>query len=79
MDQKMEARLQRLLDKEEIHDSPRTTEPGYNSLHFSPQASTHFWAWWRLFDGSMSLPIRQGKLFPSAQPPSRSRSIAAQP
>ncbi|KAK4703534.1 hypothetical protein P7C70_g2687, partial [Phenoliferia sp. Uapishka_3] len=44
---------------------------GYNSLHFSPQAATHFWAWWRLFDGTMSLPIRQGKLFPSAQPPSK--------
>lgn len=44
---------------------------GYNSLHFGPQAATHFWAWWRLFDGSMSLPIRQGKLFPSAPPPSK--------
>ena len=44
---------------------------GYNSLHFSPQGSTHFWRWWNLFDGTMSLPIRQGKLFPSAQAPSK--------
>lgn len=46
-------------------------DTGYNSLHFSPQASTHFWAWWKLFDGTMSLPIRQGKLFPSALPPTK--------
>ncbi|KAM0751839.1 hypothetical protein T439DRAFT_325030 [Meredithblackwellia eburnea MCA 4105] len=52
-------------------DSEGLPSEGYNSLHFGPQAATHFWAWWRLFDGSMSLPIRQGKLFPSAQPPSK--------
>ncbi|KAI5479861.1 hypothetical protein MNV49_002419 [Pseudohyphozyma bogoriensis] len=51
--------------------TPKRAQSGYNSLHFGPQASTHFWAWWRLFDGSMSLPIRQGKLFPSAQAPSK--------
>ena len=51
--------------------TPSPDNEGYNSLHFSPQASTHFWAWWKLFDGSMSIPIRQGKLFPSALPPAK--------
>ncbi|CDR46544.1 RHTO0S12e05996g1_1 [Rhodotorula toruloides] len=45
-------------------------EHGYNSFHFTPNAMTHFIRWWKLFDSSMSLPIRQGKLFPSAQAPS---------
>ncbi|KAM0789695.1 hypothetical protein ACM66B_006555 [Microbotryomycetes sp. NB124-2] len=44
---------------------------GYNSMHFSPHAMHHFRRWWKLFDSTMSLPIRQGKLFPSAQPPSK--------
>lgn len=43
---------------------------GYNSFHFTPVALLHFRRWWKLFDGCMSLPIRQGKLFPSAQKPS---------
>lgn len=43
---------------------------GFNSFHFTPVALVHFRRWWKLFDGCMSLPIRQGKLFPSAQPPS---------
>ncbi|GAA6011720.1 hypothetical protein JCM10207_004222 [Rhodosporidiobolus poonsookiae] len=46
-------------------------EHGYNSLHFTPSANTHFARWWKTFDGTMSLPIRQGKLFPSAQAPSK--------
>ncbi|GAA5985789.1 hypothetical protein JCM10908_007112 [Rhodotorula pacifica] len=43
---------------------------GYSSFHFTPVALLHFRRWWKLFDGCMSLPIRQGKLFPSAQLPS---------
>lgn len=46
-------------------------EQGYNSFHFTPHANTHFVRWWKTFDGTMSLPIRQGKLFPSAQAPSK--------
>ncbi|BGP20274.1 Protein SABRE [Rhodosporidiobolus nylandii] len=46
-------------------------ENGYNSFHFTPHANTHFARWWKLFDGTLSLPIRQGKLFPSAQAPSK--------
>lgn len=43
---------------------------GYNSFHFTPVAIIHFKRWWKLFDSSMSLPIRTGRLFPSAQAPS---------
>ncbi|GAA6060439.1 hypothetical protein JCM10212_000032 [Sporobolomyces blumeae] len=38
---------------------------GHNSFHFTPQAIAHFRRWWSLFDGTMSLPIRQGRMFPS--------------
>ncbi|CAO1616639.1 unnamed protein product [Sympodiomycopsis kandeliae] len=41
-----------------------------NNLYFSPLAWQHFWAWMRLFDSAMALPIRQGQLFPNAPPPS---------
>ncbi|EGG04706.1 uncharacterized protein MELLADRAFT_78278 [Melampsora larici-populina 98AG31] len=44
---------------------------GQNSLHFAPEAFTHFWSWWRTFDSALSLPIRQGALFPSSQSPSK--------
>ncbi|GAA99613.1 uncharacterized protein L969DRAFT_94065 [Mixia osmundae IAM 14324] len=44
---------------------------GYNSMHLTPQGFTHFWAWWGLFESAMSLPIRQGKLFPTAAEPSK--------
>ncbi|KAL7425083.1 Protein SABRE [Cryptotrichosporon argae] len=43
----------------------------HNSLHFSPKAFAHFYAWWKLFDHTMSLPIRQGKAFPESGPPSK--------
>lgn len=43
---------------------------GTNNLYFSPLAWQHFWAWLRLFDSTMSLPVRQGKLFPNTPPPS---------
>ncbi|KAJ6628726.1 golgi-body localization protein domain-containing protein [Mycena sp. CBHHK59/15] len=35
-----------------------------NSLHLTPQAFTHFWSWWALFDGGLTLPIRQGTAWP---------------
>jgi hypothetical protein len=43
----------------------------HNSLHFSPKAFAHFFAWWKLFDHTLSLPIRQGKLFPDSPPSSK--------
>ncbi|KAJ7047262.1 golgi-body localization protein domain-containing protein [Mycena alexandri] len=35
-----------------------------SSLHLTPQAFTHFWSWWTLFDGVLSLPTRQGSAWP---------------
>jgi len=39
----------------------------YNSVHFTPRFFTHFFAWWSLFGGPLSLPIRQGALFPGRE------------
>ncbi|KAI0939194.1 hypothetical protein AcV5_000680 [Taiwanofungus camphoratus] len=36
------------------------TQPTPSSLHLSPEVFAHFWAWWSLFNGALSLPIRQG-------------------
>ncbi|KAJ7764981.1 golgi-body localization protein domain-containing protein [Mycena maculata] len=35
-----------------------------SSLHLTPQIFTHFWSWWALFNGVLTLPIRQGKAWP---------------
>ncbi|KAA8916788.1 hypothetical protein TRICI_001086 [Trichomonascus ciferrii] len=35
----------------------------YNTVHLTPRALYHFRSWWGLFDGSLSLPIRSGRLF----------------
>jgi hypothetical protein len=35
----------------------------YNTVHLSPRYFTHFFDWWSLFSGVMSLPIRQGRLW----------------
>ena len=37
---------------------------GPNSLHLSTKLFAHFWSWWSLFDGALSLPIRQGPYHP---------------
>lgn len=39
----------------------------YNSVHLTPRFFTHFFAWWSLFGGPMSLPIRQGTLWPGRE------------
>ncbi|KAK5997565.1 UPF0648 protein C3H5.09c [Cladobotryum mycophilum] len=39
----------------------------YNTIHLTPRFFTHFIAWWGLFSGPMSLPIRQGNLFPGRE------------
>ncbi|KAH6603510.1 hypothetical protein Trco_008285 [Trichoderma cornu-damae] len=39
----------------------------YNTIHLTPRFFTHFFAWWGLFSGPMSLPIRQGNLFPGRE------------
>ncbi|KAI1502335.1 mitochondrial protein from FMP27-domain-containing protein [Biscogniauxia marginata] len=39
----------------------------YNTVHLTPRFFTHFFAWWSLFSGPMSLPVRQGPLWPSRE------------
>lgn len=36
----------------------------YNTVHLTPRFFTHFFSWWSLFSGVMSLPVRQGPLWP---------------
>ncbi|KAE8353123.1 mitochondrial protein from FMP27-domain-containing protein [Aspergillus coremiiformis] len=36
----------------------------YNTVHLTPRFFTHFFNWWSLFSGVMSLPVRQGPLWP---------------
>ncbi|KAK9478624.1 golgi-body localization protein domain-containing protein [Lipomyces japonicus] len=43
----------------------------YNTVHLSPKAFTHFFEWWGLFAGNMSLPIKSGKLFTNQDEPSK--------
>ena len=43
----------------------------YNTVHLTPRFFTHFFSWWSLFSGIMSLPIRQGKLFPGVEKSSK--------
>ena len=40
-----------------------TPSLSYNSIHLSPKFFSHFFNWWSLFHGVMSLPIRQGPLW----------------
>ncbi|KAK3322229.1 mitochondrial protein from FMP27-domain-containing protein [Apodospora peruviana] len=39
----------------------------YNTVHLTPRFFTHFFAWWSLFGGPLSLPIRQGALWPGRE------------
>ncbi|EOO01598.1 hypothetical protein UCRPA7_2889 [Phaeoacremonium minimum UCRPA7] len=39
----------------------------YNTVHLTPRFFTHFFSWWSLFSGPMSLPIRQGLLWPGRE------------
>ena len=39
-----------------------------SNLHLSPAVFEHFWSWWHLFNGALSLPVRQGKLYPRKRP-----------
>ncbi|EGD89049.2 hypothetical protein H113_04002 [Trichophyton rubrum MR1459] len=42
----------------------REPSASYNTVHLTPKFFTHFFSWWSLFSGVMSLPVRQGPLFP---------------
>ncbi|PMD39173.1 hypothetical protein L207DRAFT_530611 [Hyaloscypha variabilis F] len=43
----------------------------YNTVHLTPRFFTHFFAWWAMFNGTMSLPIRQGSLWPGIEKSSK--------
>ncbi|KAF3769579.1 hypothetical protein M406DRAFT_33650 [Cryphonectria parasitica EP155] len=43
----------------------------YNAVHLTPRFFTHFFAWWSLFGGAMSLPVRQGALWPGREKSSK--------
>ncbi|WEW61240.1 Protein SABRE [Emydomyces testavorans] len=42
----------------------REPSTSYNTVHLTPRFFTHFFNWWSLFSGVMSLPVRQGPLWP---------------
>ncbi|KAL4912474.1 mitochondrial protein from FMP27-domain-containing protein [Aspergillus aurantiobrunneus] len=43
---------------------PEKPTTSYNTVHLTPRFFTHFYNWWSLFSGVMSLPVRQGRLWP---------------
>ncbi|KAK3069622.1 Protein SABRE [Teratosphaeriaceae sp. CCFEE 6253] len=43
----------------------------YNALHLTPRFFSHFFDWWKMFSGIMSLPIRQGPLWGVAEKKSK--------
>ncbi|KAF4998591.1 hypothetical protein F66182_16302, partial [Fusarium sp. NRRL 66182] len=45
-------------------NSEDQSRPNYNTVHLTPRLFTHFFNWWSLFAGVMSLPVRQGPLWP---------------
>ncbi|KAH6660780.1 mitochondrial protein from FMP27-domain-containing protein [Truncatella angustata] len=49
--------------KSSIHKLSRS----YNTVHLTPRFFTHFFAWWSTFGGPMSLPVRQGALWPGRE------------
>ncbi|KAF5387705.1 hypothetical protein D9615_000498 [Tricholomella constricta] len=51
-----------------LASATRSVVPGANqepsSIHLTPKAFAHFWSWCALFDGTLSLPTRQGSYYP---------------
>ncbi|KAJ2905775.1 hypothetical protein MKZ38_004452 [Zalerion maritima] len=54
------------VDREWMSDNSEPSR-SYNTTHFTPRFFTHFFAWWSLFGGPLSLPIRQGSLWPGRE------------
>ncbi|KAF4506326.1 hypothetical protein G6O67_006423 [Ophiocordyceps sinensis] len=57
-------------DRDWMSQDPEPSR-SYNSVHLTPRFFTHFFEWWGLFSHPMSLPIRQGPLFPGRERNSR--------
>ncbi|KAL2891428.1 UPF0648 protein C3H5.09c [Ceratocystis lukuohia] len=51
------------VDRDWMATTPQPSR-SYNTVHMTPRFFTHFYQWLSLFGGGMSLPIRQGKLWP---------------
>ena len=49
----------------------KPSDSNYNSVHLTPKFFSHFYNWWSMFSGTMSLPIRQGKLWPGIEKSSK--------
>ncbi|EMC98445.1 hypothetical protein BAUCODRAFT_121314 [Baudoinia panamericana UAMH 10762] len=43
----------------------------YNTVHLTPRFFSHFFNWWSMFSGTMSLPVRQGPLWGVTQKKSK--------
>ncbi|KAL2753285.1 hypothetical protein ACRALDRAFT_2054622 [Sodiomyces alcalophilus JCM 7366] len=54
------------VDRDWMASNPEPSR-SYNAVHCTPRFFTHFFAWWALFGGPMSLPIRQGPLWPGRE------------
>jgi hypothetical protein len=54
------------VDREWASPNPEPSH-SYNTVHLTPRFFTHFFAWWSLFHGTMSLPIRQGPIWPGRE------------
>ncbi|KAJ1335484.1 Mitochondrial protein from FMP27 [Microdochium nivale] len=59
------------VDRDWAASGAQIGSKSYNSIHLTPRFFTHFFAWWSLFGGPMSLPIRQGSLWPDRDPKSK--------
>lgn len=47
----------------------KDSDNSYNTMHLTPKVFAHFFDWIHCFSGNLSLPIRSGSLFPSADGP----------
>ncbi|KAB5558148.1 mitochondrial protein from FMP27-domain-containing protein [Coniochaeta sp. 2T2.1] len=54
------------VDREWTSPNPEPSQ-SYNTVHLTPRFFTHFFAWWSLFSGPMSLPVRQGPIWPGRE------------
>ncbi|KKA27439.1 hypothetical protein TD95_002035 [Thielaviopsis punctulata] len=54
------------VDRDWMATKPQPSR-SYNTVHMTPRFFTHFYQWLSLFGGPMSLPIRQGNLWPGRE------------
>ncbi|KAK3399329.1 mitochondrial protein from FMP27-domain-containing protein [Sordaria brevicollis] len=54
------------VDREWTATNPPPSR-SYNAVHLTPRFFTHFFSWLALFSGPLSLPVRQGPLWPNRE------------